>query len=77
MKWILLVVIGLFVLAQTPEMAFAESCTDLSNTCLRNGMKPGKCSAALQKCLAVCKAGKPATFVGPGSGKAFPVSECR
>jgi hypothetical protein len=61
--------------------AFATSCTAHFNACINNETRMGKqaaqrCSPALKRCLASCKAGKPATFVGPSTGTAFPASEC-
>jgi hypothetical protein len=60
---------------------YAASCSDHANACVRNetriGKSPSRCTAPKRACLAACKAGRPAAFVGPSSGTAFPASECR
>lgn len=60
---------------------WAVSCTAHYQACMNNEAQMGKNAAArcgpnLKKCLAACKAGKPAVFIGPSTGRAFPASEC-
>ncbi len=50
--------------------AFAESCTDRANACMRNN---GKQEVCFGPAFAGCK--KTGQYVGPYSGKSFPASE--
>jgi len=73
---VLLNAIAIFVAAT----AWAASCTDHYDACVRNETRIGKaasrCERPLRACLAACRANKPAFFVGPSTGRKFPASTC-
>jgi len=80
MKSLPVIAAALATLALVSGDALAVSCSSHFQACVRNegalGKPVARCDAPLQRCLAACKKGKPAVFVGPSSGRAFPASEC-
>jgi hypothetical protein len=77
----LLAAVTAVTVATGADIANAASCSDHANACVKHetalGKSASRCAAPKRACLAACRQGKPAAFVGPSTGTAFPATECR